>query len=128
MFRALSIVLGAPSLAGALYFGWASIQLHLSNPGPLPPSSGSSNQLIALIEASGRLVGGIFRVLGNLGEWLVMAVFVISTLLFLFAVLLWFTATGLAHGKLWARVTAVLCGLALLGLVGIVALLRAPVQ
>jgi hypothetical protein len=128
LFRALALGVGIPSLASTLYFGWASIQLRLNDPGPLPPSTGSSNQLLSLIETTARAAGSIFQWLGNLGEWLVTIVFAISLIAFLFALLLWFTATGLAQGKLWARITAVFCGLAFLSIIGTGAILRSALR
>jgi hypothetical protein len=98
--------------------------MRLQETGPLPDSSGSSNPLVALIETSARAAGSILQWLGNLGEWLLTVIFVVSALLFLFALLLWFTATGLVQGKLWARITAVFCGLAFLSLVGAAAVMR----
>jgi hypothetical protein len=95
------------------------------NPGPLPAASGSSNTLVQLIETSGRLVGGILRLFGTFGEWVLIFVTVLSVALFAFAVLLWFTAGGLAQDRLWARVVASLCGIAMVpGILFIAALIN----
>jgi len=127
-FRALSLGIGIPSLVSTLYFGWASVQLHMLNPGPLPPATQSSSALVQLIETGGRLIGGMFRLFGNLGEWLVIVVLTVSLAVFLFAVLLWFTASGLAQGKLWARILAVFCGMALLAIIALVGAVRSNMQ
>jgi len=126
-FRALALGIGIPSLISTVYFGWASVQLH-RNPGPLPPAAQSSNALVRLIETGGRLIGGMFRLFGNLGEWLVIVVATISLVVFLFAVLLWLTASGLAQGRLWARILAVFCGLALLAVIALVGAARSNMQ
>ena len=128
LFRALALIMGIPSLAGTLYLGWAAVQIRLSDPGPLPPSSGSSNPIISMIETTARAAGSVILWLGGLGERLLIVACVISGVIFLFALLMWFTANGLAHGKLWARITAVLCGLAFLSLIGLVAFIRSLIQ
>jgi hypothetical protein len=113
LFRALGLGLGIPSLVSAAYFGWLALQLHMLNPGPLPPASGSSNTVVQLVETSGRLVGGILRLFDSFGEWVLIFITLLSVALFAFAILLWFTAGGLAQDKLWARVVASLCGIAM---------------
>jgi hypothetical protein len=125
LFRVLALVTGIPSLAATLYLGWAAVDLRLSHPGSLPPSSGTSNQAIALIETTARAAGGILLWLGSLGEWLVTIACVLSAAIFLFALLMWFTANGLSQGKVWARITAVFCGLVFLTIFGMIAAIRA---
>jgi hypothetical protein len=128
LFRVLGLGLGIPSLISAGYFGWLALQLHMLDPVPLPQASGSSHTLVQLIETSGRLVGGILRIFGVFGEWVLIFVTVLSVALFAFALLLWFTAGGLAQDKLWARVVGSLCGIAMLGGILLVLGLRNNVQ
>lgn len=128
LFRALGLGLGIPSLVSAVYFGWLAVQLHMLDPGPLQPASGSPNTLVQLVETSGRLVGGILRLFGTFGEWVLIFVTVVSVALFAFALLLWFTAGGLAQDKLWARVVASLCAIVMLGGFLLVAALRNNLQ
>jgi hypothetical protein len=124
LFRALALGLGIPSFISAVYFGWAAVSLHMLDPGPLPPASGSTNTVVQLVETSGRLVGGILRLFGAFGEWVLIFVTILSVVLLAFAMLLWFTAGGLAQDKLWARVVAVLCGIGMLAGIAAVAALR----
>jgi hypothetical protein len=127
-FRVVSVVIGIPSLVSTIYFGWGALQIHLLHPGPLPPATGGSSALGQLMETGGRLVGGLFQLFGNLGEWFVIVISAASLMMFLFAVVLWFTADGLAEGKVWARVVAVFCGLGLLALVALVGAVRSNLQ
>jgi hypothetical protein len=98
-FRVVALGIGIPSLVSTVYFGWGALRMHMLDPGPLPPATGGSSALAQLMETGGRLVGSLFQLFGNLGEWLVIVIGIFSLAVFLFAVLLWFTADALAQGK-----------------------------
>ncbi|MEO7649915.1 MAG: hypothetical protein ABIZ80_05570 [Bryobacteraceae bacterium] len=121
-FRVVGVVLGLPSLLAFLYFGWASVRMHLLTPAPSSASSADPGSLTDLIETAGKIFGGFFRILGAAGHLVAIIITVIAFIVLVTSVLLFFTGRGLQEHSAWARIVASLLAMWML-FVSVVAVL-----
>ena len=138
-FKGISLLLGIPSLAATLYFGFAAITLYLSTPAKRSaPPQASGNSALDLLDMAARAAGAAFGFIGAVGDAVVRGLAIASLAVLLFSLTLFFTSRGLQAHAGWARVVGgmmltVLFLIALLALVssgsrGLFALLLASVS
>ncbi len=113
-------VLGVPSFAVSLYSGYWWVQSILDPLPPLNPPNSSQDGMVQVITGVGFALGSVFRPLASLGIFFIKIAFVVSIVVLLFALVLFFTGRGLSVGAGWARGLSGLAlgGMALVGAFG----------
>ncbi|MEP6536248.1 MAG: hypothetical protein ABJF23_13060 [Bryobacteraceae bacterium] len=106
-FNGVALLLGIPSLAATLYFGFAAVSLYLSTPAKgATPSAVSANSAIDLLTMAARAAGAVFGFLGSMGEAVIRGLAAASLAVLIFSLTLFFTSRGLQAHAGWARGTA----------------------
>jgi len=122
-FYGFGLLLGIPSLAGTLYFGFAALRLYLATPVPrAPQGSSAQNSGLDLLDMAIRATGAVFGFIGAVGDAVVRGLAVASVAILLLSLTLLFTSRGLHAHAGWARLVAGLV-LTFLLLVALLALL-----
>jgi hypothetical protein len=115
-FRFAGVLLGAPALIAALYFGWSAVALSQApKPGPSQMLDVSTYGLVGLLSNAATGVGAGLSLFNGIVAGIVAMAAVLAILATLFAFLLYLVGRGLKRARGWARAIAfVVAGFGLL--------------
>jgi uncharacterized membrane protein (UPF0136 family) len=105
-FHAISLALGIPSFLAFVLLALESLRAHFTNP-VAADSGASGNQLIDLFVGGFRLAGKVLGFFGDVAEWIVLILAVVSFICVVLAVVLFFTARGIRAGRTWTRILGI---------------------
>lgn len=124
LFQVAAWLLGLPSAAVFVSFGFAAARLHLW------PSTGvqgnvTGNDLITMLVSGARIFGRLFEMFSGAAKWAFTAIAVAALAIVSAAVILFMTARGIEAGRGWARAAGIVCALLPL-LISVLGLLAGP--
>lgn len=106
LFQIAAIGFGLPGTLGTLYFGglalysrWSAVQ-----------TSGGQKGDGSIIDISNQLFVGLFRGMGHVADFVMMAMLAVSVFFALVGAALWIASMALATGRVWGRAVAVVVG------------------
>jgi hypothetical protein len=106
-FYGFAVLLGLPSLAGALFFGPAALRAYLAAPPPRSTAvSSDSGHLITAVDVATRTISAVFGFIGAMSDAVARGLAVASIAILLFSVSLYFIGRGLHAHAPWARVAS----------------------
>lgn len=126
LFQLSAWLLGLPSAAVFVFFGFAAARLHL-----WPASTSAQgqnamgNDLVALLVSGARIFGRLFEMFSGAAKWAFTALAVAALAIVSAALILFVTARGIEAGRGWARAVGIVCALGPL-LISVLSLLAGP--
>ena len=106
LFQIAAIGFGLPGTLGTLYFGGLTLYSRWSSVQP----SGSQKGDGSIIDISNQLFVGLFRGMGHVADFVMMALLAVSVFFALMGAALWIASMALATGRVGGRALAVVAG------------------